>query len=239
MRRCIDVCVYLGAPVILTFNVTNISVFSDNTTNFPLCSFYNELNQSFNTNGSYIISMTESNDSSYIIVECAARHLTFFALSIEEFTPEINIEIFYAVGDITIDALIENPVGWIVVVSWLLVIAILIFLFDYFKPFNIYDRPRRAHKVTGTMARRLHTNRHKFRKFQQENIVYDDSIHACKRVLSLWWIYIRNDHIWYVYVVNKSLTAKLQGLQLCMQVQVTHIIYNTICYFITLFSFSG
>lgn len=178
-------------PVILTFNVTNGSNFSNSDSDdFPLCSFFNETNQTFDTDGCYVISM--SNDGN--TVRCSCLHLTFFSLSSEEFTPEIDYEIFYEIDNISLETLSESRVGWVTVTAWLVLIAILIILFDKWKPFKIYDRPMIAHKLSGRVAKTMHLYKHKFREQIVDMIMMNPDLTPKQKIGQLWWINIKNDH---------------------------------------------
>lgn len=111
-------------PVIIKYNVTNVTFFDDNNTNFPQCSFYNETKKDFEDNGCYVVSHDR------YTVYCACLHLTNFGLTYQDFTPEINFisSNFYA--SISWENLMKYPLGWIFCLSWLALCCLLFFLLN-------------------------------------------------------------------------------------------------------------
>ena len=206
-------------PVILVFNISSINITTVNES-FPLCMFFNETSSLFDTNGCYVVSLNDYTD--YTTVECACKHTTFFSLSAEEFTPSVNYEILHYWDDISFESLEKNSLGWIVVISWLVLVTILILICHFMKPFKSYDRPLIAHKLTPEMATYIHKNKDKFFQIQKETIIgaSDNELAPWKKIIHLWWINLKNNHTWMSlccrgYGTNETNTGRL--LVICIK----------------------
>ena len=119
----------LTDPFVLTFNLTNSSFYDaygfdscnnnhdngEETSHFPLCSFYDENTQTFENDGCYLWKYNLHLET----VQCFCLHLTYFVASWEEFEPEINFLSESEWRDVTLTNIANYPLGLIVVSIWI------------------------------------------------------------------------------------------------------------------------
>ena len=114
-------------PIIFTIYFTGAGygdVTNGTISNYPECAFYDELSETFSNDGCFVLNSTNSS------VTCACRHLTFFGIRQKDLKPSVNFVTIEDFADISLPSLVKYPLGWILVLSWIIVCIVLIFLFD-------------------------------------------------------------------------------------------------------------
>ena len=196
-------------PIIITFNNSDVTFFdrniNNNTSRFPLCSFYNETILGFDDNGCYLIDYT--NEYS----QCACLHATYFNIGVDEFAPEINFLRESEWRDVTFSNLIKYPLGMIICLIWILFCVLFIALFRLHhknhrmckicdKCDDVDDKPLIAQ--SNVMFNKNIFDKEiksKYRNIQEIALIKDDMLKQrsfCVRFCRLLRINMMNDHLW-------------------------------------------
>ena len=129
-------------------------------------------------------------------VVCSCLHTTTFAILAQEFTPSINYLSTDAYLDLTLDNILDNPLGFIVVLSWIGVVTFIIIIAQYVLKIN--DKPLISHthsvlKQSETNLFQLNKIRH--RTIQEATILANKDTSGCGKICKLFILYLKNDHI--------------------------------------------
>ena len=175
---------------------------------FPKCAFFDENKKDFSGEGCYVLAATARHmhtNHTIDTVECGCNHTTYFSLSWEDFVPPINTvdDVFWV--ELSFQSLIDDPIGWIVVLSWCCVCGILIYLFDYTRLGNLRDIEDVPLIVQDTAIFHhvaLEDEKLKYRSIKEARLIKDDEMKHARapyiiKLWHLWRISMRNDHVWY------------------------------------------
>ena len=235
------------SPIIITFDLLNTTFwqgfgrFDESDSNksnhenhpFPKCSFFDENKKDFSGEGCYVLSVSarhSNNNDTIDTVECACNHTTYFSVSWEDFVPSIKTtnDIFWA--EISFQSLIDYPIGWIVVLSWLGVCGVLMFLFDHTRLRNLRDIEDVPLIVQDTAIFHhvaLEGEKLKYRSIKEARLIKDDEMKHAPYIIKLWHLWrisMRNDHVWYgICCRNKgtSFTNKQRILMMMLRLLTT------------------
>ena len=194
-------------PLLLHFNPTNISFFNVNL-HFPQCSFYNTTSEIFDENGCYLLSYDN------VHFRCSCYHASYFGVTWNDFTPEINFLSEEEWKSVTFDNVLSDPLGFIVALCWIMFCVFIIAMCQlHHRKHNlcklcdqcdhIVDKPLIAQQDFIELATRYDNNMNnpmsKYRSVQMSRMIRDDAwinLSFCNKFCMIFRINIINDHLW-------------------------------------------
>lgn len=191
-------------PIILSYNISSYASSildgieeliesSDESSiidNMPQCSFYNETSMIYDNNGCYVISINDTT------LQCACSHLTFFVASWETFAPQIDYQAIYAIHEVNLITIAKYPTTPLVILMIIMITAASIIATRFWKKGDTskMDKPLLAYDTDDAETLLLIKNKH--RDIKVDNIIMQKNLNCCVKILKVWKIYLRNNHLW-------------------------------------------
>ncbi|ETO31944.1 germination protein, partial [Reticulomyxa filosa] len=171
-------------PAIIQIQNREWADYSNTSVSYPSCVFYNTTSGQWDGYGCYVWKRNTSDNG----VVCVCNHTTTFSLKHTTFTPKINYVKFNSFQVINAHNLAKYPAGWILVLVAFTVFAIML----YVAP-DVNDKPLVSH-TRGVWKHFRDANWYDFRVGLETKILRG-SDHILWKILKLWYIAIRCDHM--------------------------------------------
>ena len=184
-------------PIIISFNTSNNSFWSE-FEHLPMCLFYNETTQLYSDNGCYVL----EKNSDTGIVKLASLHTTHFGVSYDDFRPEINYASDDYYADLSIENFLKYPLGWVTVLTWILLCLTLIVIIAISKrgvSDDTHDMPliMERNAIFKDDDKQTESLKLKYRSIKDLRVLSNEKSSYYYKLFGLWRISFRNDHIWF------------------------------------------
>lgn len=205
-----EIIVSKSDPFIITFNVSNTSYFTvpkgnetyvtmDEFEHFPVCSFYNNSINTFDTNNCYLLRYNSTT------VTCFCLHLTDFGCTWSDFTPKVNFLSATEWENLSLESIWRHPLGLIVVTIWIFLctLGMCLLAMRHWEDVGLMnDRPLVAE--TDENIQRILSGKDldfklRYRSIQEARLMYDDAVKNRSCLVRFWHLFViklRNDHLY-------------------------------------------